>query len=308
MRRAFAETLAELAQNDPRIVLLTADLGFRALEPFAEKFPDRFFNVGVAEQNMVGIATGLADGGFVPFVYSMATFAVLRPFEFIRNGPIAHQLPVRIVSVGGGVEYGPNGISHYGLEDVALMRSQPGLTIICPADISQARESLRVTQQLAKPIYFRLSKEDSGPDFSAGFELGKPAVLREGRDVGIVALGPMAGEALTAAKELDAQSINCAVVSVTSMTPELNNQLAAIIKKYSLVVTVEAHYVSGGLGSLLAEIIAEQALSCRLIRCGVKKLPDGRSGSKAWLHKQHGISSGKLVQTITDELARKRAS
>src|SRR5438093_13706937 len=114
MRRAFAETLAELAKEDPRIVLLTADLGFMALEPFADAFPERFFNVGVAEQNMVGAATGLAEAGFIPFVYSIVTFAVLRPFEFIRNGPVAHQLPVRIVSVGGGFEYGYNGISQYG--------------------------------------------------------------------------------------------------------------------------------------------------------------------------------------------------
>src|SRR3954465_15838848 len=125
MRRAFAETLTELAAEDPRIVLLTADLGFMAPEPFIERFPARFFNVGVAEQNMVGVATGLAEAGLVPFVYSIVSFAVLRPFEFIRNGPIAQQLPVRIASVGGGMEYGQNGISHYGLEDVAMMRTQP---------------------------------------------------------------------------------------------------------------------------------------------------------------------------------------
>src|SRR5580700_2046408 len=129
MRRAFVETLAELAGKDPRITLLTADLGFMALEPFSDKYPDRFFNVGVAEQNMVGVATGLAEAGFIPFVYSIVNFAVLRPFEFIRNGPIAHKLPVRIVGVGGGFEYGTNGISHYGIEDIGVLRTQPGLTI-----------------------------------------------------------------------------------------------------------------------------------------------------------------------------------
>jgi len=303
MRRAFAETLAELAQEDPRIVLLTADLGFRALEPFAEKFPERFFNVGVAEQNMIGIATGLADAGFIPFAYSMATFAVLRPFEFIRNGPIAHQLPVRIVSVGGGFEYGPNGISHYGLEDVALMRSQPGLTIICPADITQVRAALRVTKGLNKPIYFRLSKEDSGPAFGAGFELGKPALLREGRDVVIVALGPIASEALRAAEKLETQGVKCAVVSVTSITSELADRLAAILTDFPIAVTTEAHYVNGGLGSLVAEIIAERNLRGRLIRCGAKRLPDGHSGSKGFLERQHGISADKLVETIMRELA-----
>jgi transketolase len=303
MRRAFAETLAELAQEDPRILLLTADLGFRALEPFAEKFPKRFFNVGVAEQNMISIATGLADAGFIPFAYSMATFAVLRPFEFIRNGPIAHQLPVRIVSVGGGFEYGPNGISHYGLEDIALLRSQPDLTIICPADIAQARTALRLTKELNKPIYFRLSKEDSGPAFGTDFELGKPAILREGRDAVIVALGPIASEALRAAEKLDAHNVKCAVVSVTSITAELGDRLAAILSDFSIAVTTEAHYVNGGLGSFVAEISAERNLRCRLIRCGVKRLPDGHSGSKGFLETQHGIAADKLVETIMHGLA-----
>src|SRR3954469_2867275 len=159
MRRAFAETLADLANDDSRLVLLSADLGFMALEPFIDRFPGRFFNVGVAEQNMMGIATGLAEAGFVPFVYSIVTFAVLRPFEFIRNGPVAHQLPVRIVSVGGGLEYGHNGISHYGLEDIALMRSQPGITIICPCDTSQACSAVRASMSIDGPVYLRLSKD-----------------------------------------------------------------------------------------------------------------------------------------------------
>src|ERR1044071_7254868 len=134
MRKAFLTALAEIAERDPRVVLLTGDLGFMAMEPFRERFPERFFNVGVAEQNMVGVATGLAEAGFIPFVYSIMPFAVLRPYEFIRNGPIQHQLPVLIVGVGGGFEYGHNGLSHYGLEDIAVMRVQPGISVFAPAD------------------------------------------------------------------------------------------------------------------------------------------------------------------------------
>ena len=127
MRRAFVDALVRLADDDPRVVLLTGDLGFFAIEPFIERFPDRFFNAGVAEQNMVGMATGLAEAGFVPFVYSIATFAALRPYEFIRNGPVLHRLPVRIVGIGAGVDYGHNGITHYAVEDVAVLRPLPGL-------------------------------------------------------------------------------------------------------------------------------------------------------------------------------------
>src|SRR5438105_744908 len=129
MRQTFIAALAEIAERDPRVVLLTADLGYTVVERFAERFPSRFFNVGVAEQNMIGVATGLASTGFVPFVYSIAPFAVLRPYEAIRNGPVHHGPPVRIVGVGGGMEYGQNGPSHFALEDVAIMRTQPGLRI-----------------------------------------------------------------------------------------------------------------------------------------------------------------------------------
>src|SRR5262245_66613485 len=133
MRRAFVQTLTEIADRDSRILLLTGDLGYMALEPFAEKFPSRFFNVGVAEQNMIGLATGLAEAGFLPFVYSIVTFAALRPYEFIRNGPVLHRLPVRVVGVGGGFEYGTAGPTHHGIEDVGVMRLQPGLPVVAPA-------------------------------------------------------------------------------------------------------------------------------------------------------------------------------
>src|SRR5271154_5163695 len=145
MRGTFAKTLTELAGIEPRIFLLTGDLGYMALEPFAERYPDRFLNVGVAEQNMVGIATGLAEAGFIPVVYSIVTFASLRPYEFIRNGPILHQLPVRIAGVGGGCEYGHNGATHYGLEDVGVMRVQPGITVVAPGDAAQTRTALEKT-------------------------------------------------------------------------------------------------------------------------------------------------------------------
>src|SRR5207248_3430954 len=160
VRIAFARTLGDLAEKDGRILLLTGDLGFMALETFSDRHPQRFVNVGVAEQNMVGLATGLAEAGFIPFCYSIVTFASLRPYEFIRNGPIQHRLPVRIVGIGGGLEYGPNGLSHYGLEDVAVMRAQPGITVIAPSDHQQARSAVLASWELPGPIYYRLGKDD----------------------------------------------------------------------------------------------------------------------------------------------------
>src|SRR6476659_1180778 len=148
MRGTFVRALVEIADSDPRVLFLTGDLGYTVVEPFAERHADRFFNVGVAEQNMVGLATGLAEAGFIPFVYSIATFASLRPYEFIRNGPILQRLPVRIVGVGGGFEYGPAGPSHHALEDVGAWRMQPDLLLIAPADFEQDGSALRATWNL----------------------------------------------------------------------------------------------------------------------------------------------------------------
>src|SRR5689334_9912455 len=160
-----------------------------ALEPFADRFPDRFINVGVAEQNMVGLATGLAEAGFLPFLYSIVTFASLRPYEFIRNGPVLHHLPVRIAGVGGGFEYGSAGPTHHGLEDVGIMRIQPGLTVIAPADYRQTRTALLATWDLPGPVYYRLGKDDRTvvPGLEGQFELGRAQVIREGNDLLIVA-------------------------------------------------------------------------------------------------------------------------
>src|SRR3989304_8395588 len=255
MRNTFIKTLIELAERDSRILLLTADLGYMALEPFAEKFPKRFFNVGIAEQNMIGLATGLAEAGFVPFAYSIAPFAVLRPYEFIRNGPIAHHLPVRIVGMGGGLEYGYDGISHYGHEDVGVLRIQPGITIITPADYEQARSAFLKTCHLPGPIYYRLSKDGHAivPELDGYFELGRAKRIGQGGDLLIIAMGAIAGEAYNAIKDLKNQGIGAAMMVVASINPPPLDDLKDALSGYRLALTVEAHYIAGGLGSMVSE-------------------------------------------------------
>jgi len=299
MRQAFVQTLTELAAQDPRILLLTGDLGYLALEPFADKFPDRFFNVGVAEQNMVGLATGLAEAGFIPYVYSIVPFAVLRPYEFIRNGPIQHRLPVRIVGVGGGLEYGTNGLSHYGLEDIAVMRVQPGLTVIAPADGPQTRTAVAATWNLPGPVYYRIGKDDKAvvPGLEGRFELGKLQRLRDGADLLLIAMGSVATEAVDAAQALAARGVSCSLAIAASISPAPVNELARLLAQHPVALTVEAHYRIGGLGSLVAEVIAERGLGCRLVRCGVDALPNGISGSQRYLHHRYGLSADKLVES-----------
>ena len=299
MRGAFATTLAELAETDERILLLTGDLGYMALEPFADKFPDRFFNVGVAEQNMVGLATGLAEAGFIPFVYSIVTFATLRPYEFIRNGPIQHQLPVRIVGVGGGFEYGQNGLSHYGLEDVSVMRAQPGITVIAPSDYEQARNSLLATWDLPGPIYYRLGKDDKTilPGLSGRFELNHLQRIGEGTELLIIASGSVAVEAMAAMQDLSARGISSSLAIIASINPAPEEDLKALLTSFPLAMSVEAQYINGGVGSLVAEVIAENGLECRLIRCGVKSLPAGITGTQQYMNHLNGISREALVET-----------
>lgn len=227
MRSAFAQGLLDLAAEDERIVLLTGDLGFAVLEPFAERFPDRFWNVGVAEQNMVGLATGLAEAGCTPYVYSIATFASMRGYEFVRNGPILHALPVRVVGVGGGMDYGHNGATHYAVEDAGIMRVQPGIAVVAPADPQQTRTALPALQRLPGPVYLRLGKESQPvPGLDGRFALGRSERIGDGRDVALVALGGMAATAVEAADRLAADGVEAAVHVVSSLNPAPVDDLA----------------------------------------------------------------------------------
>ncbi|HEY7063026.1 MAG TPA: transketolase C-terminal domain-containing protein [Chloroflexota bacterium] len=306
MRGAFIQTLVEVAARDPRVLLLTGDLGYMAVEPFAEAYPDRFFNAGVAEQNMVGLATGLAEAGFLPFVYSIVNFAVLRPYEFIRNGPVLHRLPVRIVGVGGGLEYSHNGASHFGLEDVAVMRVQPGLTVLAPADAAQTSTALRATWDLPGPVYYRLGKDDRlrVPGLDGQFALGRAQCIRPGDDLLFVTMGSVAAEAVAAADLLAEQDVAAGVLVVASVSPPPVEDLLAALRDVPLVVTVEAHYATGGVGSLVAEVLAEHAVPCRLLRLGVQRSPNGLTGSQDYLYREHGLAREALVAAALAQLAR----
>ena len=296
MRSAFAQTLLDLAEADERIVLLTGDLGFAVLEPFAERYPDRFWNAGVAEQNMVGVATGLAEAGYTPYVYSIATFASMRGYEFVRNGPILHELPVRVVGVGGGMDYGHNGVTHYALEDAGIMRVQPGISVVAPADPEQTHAALPSIQQLPGPVYLRLGKESqSVPGLDGRFALGRAERIGEGGDVALVALGGMAATAVEAAELLAADGVDASVLVVSSLNPAPTADLVEALADVPLALSAEAHYVNGALGSLVAETIAEHALPCRLVRAGLRATPIGATGSRPHLYERHGLAPAQLA-------------
>jgi transketolase len=304
MRKAFIETIVDLARRDKRVLLLTGDLGFGVLETFANEFPDRFFNVGVAEQNMVGLATGLAREGHVPFVYSMGTFSALRPYEVIRNGPILHRLNVRIVGVGGGFDYGTAGSTHHSLEDLAVLRAQPGIRVFSPADSAQARAIINNTCFTDGPIYYRLSKDERPdiPELKGSFAADRVNVLEEGKDVCFVSTGRITEEVLAAARALREKNISAAVITVPCLNPAPADDLKKKLSSFSSVVAVETHFIQGGLGSLVAEVIADNKLGARLLRMGVRDSGRPEGGDAAYLNGLHDLSKDGLVKAAADFL------
>jgi transketolase len=304
LRSTFIKTLAELAGENENIVFLTGDLGFMVVEPFTKKYPERFYNVGVAEQNMVGIATGLAEAGYIPFVYSIAGFAALRPYEFIRNGPIYHNLPVRVIGVGSGFDYGINGLTHYGIDDLGVMRIQPDMRIFCPADYNQTANLLRETWDSPGPVYYKLGKDNKleVPGLNGEFRAGRLQVVQEGESVCLLGLGSTAIETSQAADELQSHGIKCSVAVVASINPEPVEDLIDLLSTHEHAVTIEAHYINGGLGSLVAEVIADNGLTCRLSRIGIRKTPVGELGSQKFMSKEYGLSPDAIVRTVMDKV------
>lgn len=300
MRAALIDALSSLAERDPRVLLLTGDLGFMFLERFRDRFPDRFINAGVAEQNMLGVATGLAKEGFVPFVYSIAPFALLRPFEFIRNGPVMHRLPVRIVGVGGGFEYGVAGPSHFMLEDLALTAALPAMTVVSPADATQVAPIIEQTKDLTGPLYLRLGKNDERRvgGLEGRFTLAEPLMLRQGSEVLVVTCGAIASSVAMAVDELAKEGSACGLLLLSTLNPVSHGSLLPALHRYGTIVTVETHYQRGGLGSLIAEALAGSGTGARLVSVAVEPNMDGHVGSQAYMEDAHGMSVPKLKERL----------
>jgi transketolase len=271
MRTTFIETLCKLAAEDERIWLLTGDLGYSVLESFYERFPRRYVNVGVAEQDLAGIAAGLASCGKIVFTYSIANFPTLRCVEQIRNDIVYNEMPVMIVSVGGGFAYGPQGYTHHGLEDLAVMRTLPGMTVVAPADPVETELATRAVVGVNGPCYLRLGKarepvvHTTPPDF----QLGRAIRLRDGAEVTLISTGGMLGEALAAAEKLAAEhGVAARVLSMHTLKPLDADAVRAAARETRAIVTVEEHSIIGALGSAVAEVLAEAGTAVRFARWG----------------------------------------
>jgi transketolase len=291
MRTAFITAVLDVAAQNERVWLLCGDLGYSVLEPFAARFPGRFVNVGVAEQNMTGLAAGLATCGKIVFTYSIANFPVIRCLEQIRNDVCYHNLDVKIVAVGGGLAYGSQGYTHHGVEDLAVTRVLPNMTVLAPGDPVEAALATRAIAERRGPCYLRLGKAGepvvhrTAPDFV----VGRAITLRTGTDVTLISSGATLELTVAAADALSRRGVSVRVLSMPTLQPLDHDAVAAAIRETGGIVTVEEHGV-GGLGSAVAEVVAEIGAPVRFKSVRLRSTPSTVAGSQQALLLEHGIS------------------
>jgi len=300
MREAFINTVTELAAEDDKIFLLTGDLGFSVLEKFREKFPDRFLNIGVAEANMVGVASGLALSGKLVFIYSIVPFATMRCFEQIRNDVCMQNLDIKIVGIGGGLVYGSAGPTHHSIIDIALMRALPNMTVVCPGDPIEVVFTIKESVKYKGPMYIRLGKghEEQVHNNINCFEIGRGIVIREGDDITIIATGSMLGSAKEVTDKLVGKGINVQLISMHTVKP-IDKELilkSTIGKK--AIFTIEEHSIIGGLGSAVAEILSEFKHKALFKRIGLKDTFIKDVGNREYLLEKNLLSVDDIVNNI----------
>lgn len=306
MRTAFIKALMDLAQADPRLFLLTGDMGFSVFEPFEKAFPDRFHNLGIAESNMAGVAAGLAMSGMNVYMYSIVPFATMRCFEHLRVDVCYQNLPVTVVGVGAGLSYGPAGGSHQSLEDVSVMRSLPGMSVATPGDPLEATMLTRFAATHPGPLYIRLGKNGEKRVHAelAPLEFGRALRLRDGHDVTLMVSGALLENAALAAERLEARGVSVRLLSMPFVKPIDREAIEAAARETGLLVTVEEHSLIGGLGSAVSEVLAELGGAPRLVRIA---LPDGflkEIGSQEYLRSRTGLAVEQIEARILQALRR----
>jgi transketolase len=296
MRNAFANAFYEMARQDERLYLVVADITASAgVATFTQEFPDRFINVGVSEQIMIGLAAGLALRGCIPFTYTIAPFTIYRPFEQVRVDCCYHNLPVRLVGVGAGVTYSTLGSTHHALEDLAVMSAIPNMTVLVPCDPAEAAEITRSTSQIPGPVYLRLGKVGE-PDLTAQapdpFQLGKIRFLKTGRDLCFLATGPITQMACELAARLKSgPGLDCAVVSVHSIKPlDRAGLVERVLQVYDRVVVIEEHVPHGGLSSRVKELAQDAGVRTKIQAFTLRDAFLHQYGSHTEVLRAHGLA------------------
>lgn len=306
MRIAFVKTLFEIAKKDKRIILITGDLGFSVFEEYIKTLPKQYLNAGISEQNMTGVAAGMALEGRIPIIYSIVPFVTMRNFEQVRNDICYQGLNVKIIGVGSGFSYGMYGHTHYGLEDVGILRTVPGITILAPGDPIEAEQATIAAYKTQGPVYLRLGKagEPTVHKKKPDFEIGKGLTVREGKDIAILSMGSML---LTAMKvsELLKNKYSVKVVSMHTIKPLDEKLILTLSKTMHGIFTIEEHAKIGGLGSAVAEILSETGSRALFLRFGSPDKFSKFVGSQEFMREQNGLSADFIANKIKNLLVKR---
>lgn len=299
MRNTFIQALEDEAAKNPNIVFITGDLGYSVIENFQKRFPKQFLNAGIAEQDMTGIAAGMASTGKTVFTYSIGNFSTLRCFEQIRNDVCYHNLNVKIVAVGGGFQYGSLASTHHATEDIAAMRALPNMAVLAPGDRLEADLATRAAIAWNGPCYLRLSMEQAvihkkPPHFT----IGKAITLRTGSDVTLISTGSMLKTALDTADLLKKSGIKAGIISMHTIKPLDTDAVLAAARKTKHIVTIEEHSIIGGLGSAVAEALAQHDRHATLRIIGTNDKFSKKVGGRDFLRASFGLEPAAIARTI----------
>jgi len=305
-RDAYGKALVKLGQINEQVVVLDADLSKSTkTNEFYKVYPNRFFNMGIAEQNLIGAACGFATAGKIPFASSFAMFATGRAFEIIRNSVAYPKLNVKICATHAGLTVGEDGASHESIEDMAIMRAIPNMTVLVPADGVEAEQMILEAARVYGPMYVRLGRSAVPTIFDENykFEIGKGTVVRQGNDATIIACGIMVYEAIKAAEELALEGINARVINMSTIKPIDKELIITAAKETKAIVTAEEHSIIGGLGSAVCEVVSEE---CPVVvkKVGVKDL-FGESGTPAELLNKYGLTANDIVNAVKEAINKK---
>ncbi len=303
MRDVFIRELEKQVENNSRIILITGDLGFGVLDRFQSKFPKNYINAGVAEQNMTGIAAGLALEGRIVFTYSIGNFPTLRCLEQIRNDICYHNLNVNIVSIGAGFSYGALGMSHHATEDLSIMRSLPEMTVISPCGSWETENATREVISFNSPTFLRLDKSegDDSPisDMNEKFTIGKGRKLSDGKDCAIFVTGGILEEVQKSVSILKKENIDASIFALHTVKPLDKDLIISTCKKMKCVVTVEEHNITGGLGSAISEILMDHNVRVNnFLRIGLNDEYSSIVGSQQYLREQYKMDYKSIVKKI----------
>jgi transketolase len=302
MRNAFAQEMTSLAKSDPRVVLLSGDIGNKLFDDFKAVDPARFYNCGVAEANMMGVAAGMALSGLRPIIYTITPFTTTRCFEQIRVDVCYQQAPVIIVGTGSGLSYAELGPTHHSLEDMAILRTLPGMQVLAPCDSNELRAMLRAALQQNAPAYIRIGKkgEPAIHEKLTDYQLGKAIVVRKGEGVALLAAGVIMQEVLNAADLLKNVGIHAEVVSIHTVKPLDENYLKVAANQFKLVMTIEEHGLIGGLAGAVAEWWIKQPRKAQLLNVGTPDEFMHEIGSQEYARDKYGLVAEKIAARVLE--------